>query len=61
VPKALEDKLRKEADAKGLTGERKDAYIFGTMRKTGWVPSTQKHPKGHGMLADYVNRKKEKK
>ena len=42
MPEELEKKLRKEAKAKGLTGERADAYIYGTMRKTGWKPSTQK-------------------
>jgi len=43
MPKVLERKLRKEATAKGLTGERADAYVYGTLRKTGWTPSAQKH------------------
>lgn len=42
MPKELENKLKKEAGKKGLKGSRKDAYIYGTLRKTGWVPSTQK-------------------
>lgn len=42
MPKDLEKKLLAEADKKGLTGERKDRYVYGTMRKTGWKPSTQK-------------------
>jgi hypothetical protein len=42
MPKELESKLRREAVKKGLTGKRKGAYIYGTMRKTGWKPSTQK-------------------
>jgi hypothetical protein len=39
LPKKLEQKLRKEANAKGLEGEHADAYVYGTMRKTGWKPS----------------------
>jgi hypothetical protein len=43
MPKKLEEHLKHEANTLGLEGERKDAYIYGTMRKTGWVPSTQKN------------------
>lgn len=39
MPKALEDKLKREAKKKGFTGKRKDAYVYGTMRKTGWKPN----------------------
>lgn len=39
MPKAMERKLKKEASKKGLTGKRADAYVYGTMRKTGWKPS----------------------
>ena len=42
MPKALEQKLEKLASKKGLKGKRKDAYIYGTMRKTGWTPSREK-------------------
>lgn len=42
MPKALEKKLKKEAKHKGLTGERADAYVYGTMRKTGWKPAREK-------------------
>lgn len=45
MPKKIEEALKREAAKRGLTGERKDAYIYGTMRKTGWVPSTQKKKK----------------
>jgi hypothetical protein len=38
----LESELKKEAKKKGLSEERSDAYVYGTLRKTGWVPSTQK-------------------
>lgn len=33
MPKKLEQKLMKEAAKKGLTGERKNAYVYGTMAK----------------------------
>jgi len=44
MPKELEKKLQQEARKKGLTGERADAYVYGTMRKTGWKPE-QKPPR----------------
>lgn len=42
MPKEMEQKLKKEAKKKGLSKERAAAYVYGTMRKTGWKPSTQK-------------------
>lgn len=45
MPKAMERKLMMEADKKGLKGKRKNAYVYGTMRKAGWKPSTQKKSK----------------
>lgn len=45
MPKELERKLQREAAKKGLTGERKDAFVFGTLRKMGWVPGKAwEHP-----------------
>lgn len=42
MPKALEDKLKREADEKGLKGKHKLAYIFATLRRTGWKPNREK-------------------
>jgi hypothetical protein len=42
MPKALERKLKRQARRKGLKGKRANAYVYGTLRKTGWKPSTQK-------------------
>lgn len=42
MPVALERKLKKEADKKGFKKEKKDAYVYGTLRKTGWKPSREK-------------------
>lgn len=49
MPKQLEEKLRRQADKHpAWSKERKDAYVFGTMRNTGWVPSTQ-HPRARAL------------
>lgn len=42
MPVELERKLRKEARNKGLTGEAFDAYVYGGLRKAGWVPPKEK-------------------
>ena len=42
MPKKLEKKLRKEANKKGLKGERANAYVYGSLRKTGWKPKKKK-------------------
>jgi hypothetical protein len=38
MPKKMEADLKKEAKKKGLSGERADRYVYGTMRKAGWKP-----------------------
>ncbi len=38
MPKEMERKLKAEAKSKGLSGEHADAYVYGTLRKTGWKP-----------------------
>lgn len=48
MPKAMEQALMREASKKGLKGKRKNAFVFGTMRKTGWTPSTQKKASSSG-------------
>lgn len=45
MPKTLERKLKKQAKKKGFKGKRADRYVYGTLRKTGWVPSKQKKKK----------------
>jgi len=42
MPRKLERKLKKQVAKKPWSKKRKAAYIYGTLRKTGWVPSTQK-------------------
>lgn len=45
MPKSEEKRLKKEAKKKGLTGERADAYVYGTMEKQGWRPGQDKKGK----------------
>jgi hypothetical protein len=33
MPKKMHDALARQAAKKGLTGKRKDAYVYGTMAK----------------------------
>ena len=43
MPKKMERKLKAEARRKGLRGKRAAAYVYGTLRKTGWRPGREKH------------------
>jgi len=46
MPKKLERELKTEARKKFPGNkERQDKYVYGTLRKTGWKPSTQKKRK----------------
>lgn len=42
MPKKMEKELKKQARKRGLSGERADAYVYGTLRKTGWKPKREK-------------------
>jgi len=42
MPKALEQELMKQARSQGLSGDQRDSYVYGTMRKTGWAPKQEK-------------------
>jgi len=59
MPEAMERKLKAIAQAKGYSKERTNAFVYGTMRSRGWVPSTQKkkHKKSK-ILAEYKRRLK---
>jgi hypothetical protein len=49
MPKKMERALKTEARKKGLKGKRFNAYVYGTMRKTGWTPSTEHRKKALGI------------
>ena len=42
MPAQLERRLRRQAQRKGLSGKRADAYVFGTLRRSGWKPRKKK-------------------
>ena len=38
MPKVLEKKLKVQAKKKGFSKKKAGAYVYGTLRKTGWKP-----------------------
>jgi hypothetical protein len=46
MPKAVEDKLKRAARRKGLTGRRFDAYVYGTMQELGLLRRSAHHKGG---------------
>jgi len=42
LPDKLKKKLKAKAKEKGFKGKKADAYIYGTMRKTGWKTKKEK-------------------
>lgn len=44
MPKKLERELFAEARKKRL-GKKRTAYVYGTLRKTGWTPKRKKRKK----------------
>lgn len=45
MPAEMERKLKRKAASMSLSGERKKAYVYGTMRKTGWKPPRERGKK----------------
>ena len=43
MPKKLERALQQQATRKGLRGQARARYVYGTLRKTGWKPPQQRH------------------
>ena len=43
MPKAMERRLKAQARKKGYSKERTGAFVYGTMRKTGWKPGREQH------------------
>lgn len=42
MPKQLENKLKEQARKLSLSEEHVNAYVYGTLRKTGWKPKPKK-------------------
>jgi len=45
MPAELERKLKREAASRALSGAQKKAYVYGTLRKTGWKPPRERNKK----------------
>ena len=47
MPKELEERLERQAEKKGLKGERKNRFVYGTMNKLGLLnPKKKRREKG---------------
>jgi len=46
MPRFLESRLRTEAEKKGLTGDRKDAYVYGTLNNLNYMHGSKTTEKG---------------
>jgi hypothetical protein len=42
MPLAMERALKRVAARKGYKGERKDAFVYGSMRNAGWKPKRER-------------------
>lgn len=49
MPAFLEKALRKEADKKGMTGDRADRYVYGGMNNMGAMHGAETTAKGRAM------------
>jgi len=45
MPKKLERKLKRRVAKKKWSKKRKAAYVYGTLRKTGWKPKRRRRKK----------------
>lgn len=54
MPKFLEDRLKAEAAAKGLTGRAAARYTYGTLNDLGAMSGNQETAKGRAMQAKHV-------
>lgn len=53
MPKKLEKQLKREVAGKSWSKERKNAYVYGTLRKTGWKPSAPRKHNWDNTSVDY--------
>lgn len=42
MPEKAERALKAQAKKQHLTGQRKNAYVYGSLRKQGWKPKREK-------------------
>ena len=53
MPAKLEAELKQKARKKRLSKKRAAAYVYGTMRKTGWKPKREQHPYSSSIQKNY--------
>lgn len=46
MPKKSESKLMRKARDMGLRGESRNAYVYGSLRSTGWKPAKGRVSRG---------------
>ena len=46
MPKEVERSARRTAKKRGYGKKRTDAYVYGTLRNTGWKPPRERKGKG---------------
>ena len=54
MPKALEEALKREVASREWSQARKDAYVYGALRKTGWKPARLKAARAELTATDLV-------
>ena len=54
MPKFLEDRLKREAASKGLTGRKADRYVYGALNNDGAMRGNKETAKGRRMDAKYA-------
>lgn len=53
MPKFLEERLRAEATAKGLTGKKADRYVYGGMNNMGAMQGAKETAQGRAMEKEH--------
>jgi len=54
MPKFLENRLKREAQSKGMTGRQADSYVYGTMNNLGAMHGSAETAKGRRMDAKHA-------
>ena len=54
MPKFLEDRLKREAASKGLTGRKADRYVYGALNNDGAMRGNKETAKGRRMDAKHA-------
>ena len=55
MPKELEEKLMREGKGKGFSGDRLNAYVYGSMRNMGWKPKRERMDKTAELSLKIIN------